>query len=439
MTRVKVEFLTNEGRALDTGDTWRGFPVDVAFPGDPNVLIRFPDDWDRTRITAFMNQPDVLAELVPPPAPNVPPWRFEHLNYVPAVLPPDYRTMADPNFVSGDTFGLHASDLAEIRRLGKGGAGVGIVTADTGIDNNHSHFTNYQIKGSGFARDSHGHGTHVASTAGGHFGVAPQAGIYSTLALPLQGGSGTEGDIANSIREGVDLVLADNLKCVVSLSVGGPTSSIERAALTYAHNKGAVTVAAAGNSGGQPRPGSPADGTRLIAMAHNRTDQWASFTDGLNWPDYKNRVGANGVQVRAAAANTGSGEVEMSGTSMSCPTVAGFVALLMGAGMTADQAVAYMLAVAHVKAPPTSPGKLWLLADFGAITPPPVDHPPTTITKSMYNERQDMQAVQHALMTHRRTFADPLNKNRIRFRDNTGTGDFGYIDINRVDWSDPIA
>lgn len=364
--RVKVEFHANNnaGHRCDSANAyaeWHGFRVSASIAGSPHALIEFPEDWDRERVMQFMNRPEIAAEL----AANPDGWRFEHLNYQALGWPvPSLPRLA--LFQPGDTFSLHGLS-AEVLGRGNAGAGVIIGCCDTGVDSKHNAFQGVTVQGSGKDRDTHGHGTHTASTCGSMIGIAPKAIIHAGLALP-QNGSGSEQDIFNAVREAVDAGAK-----VINLSLGGPPSSVMDSACDYARQKGAVVCVAAGNSGGAAI-GSPARAADLIVMAHDRNFNWASFTDGRNWTN-PNRVGFNGVSIRAAQANSVSGLIEYSGTSMASPHAAGFIALLRAAGMTAQQSIEYILS--HRAAPPDSAGADRFAPDFG--TPPnqpgPVDPP----------------------------------------------------------------
>jgi subtilisin family serine protease len=86
----------------------------------------------------------------------------------------------------------------------------------------------------------------VAQSTNNNYGVAGIA--YEATLMPLKvlsgGGGGTVADIAESIR-----FAADNGADVINMSLGGGgESQLMKEAIDYAHQKGVVIIAAAGNS-----------------------------------------------------------------------------------------------------------------------------------------------------------------------------------------------
>lgn len=350
---VKTEFKTlPQFLVLDTGDVWKGVQISFSIPGSPHAILTFPDHWTEASITSFMEQRVAEGYLVD--------WRFEHS---------DYKLLGlfdlTPHVLAvGDTFLRHGV-TPEVLALAKGGQGATVAVLDTGTYAGHEMFQGVDLTGD--LQDGHGHGTHCASTAAGNKGVAPKARIRSFKVLSDQGG-GSELTIANAIR-----VAADEGVNVISMSLGGSGSQVMDSACEYAISKGVVVISAAGNGGSVAPIGSPARASSLIIMAHDRSDNWASFTDGLN-SSVPNRLGMNGVMIDAAKTNTQTGITTMSGTSMACPHAAGVATLLAAAGMKYQGIVDYMLG--HRANPPSNPGKEIMKADFGSLPPPPPPLPP---------------------------------------------------------------
>jgi len=115
----------------------------------------------------------------------------------------------------------------------------------------------YSVRGhSADVRDRNGHGTFVASLAGGASsngeGIAGSAGDARLLIVQAGGTDGSFSDV----EEAAAIVWAvDHGARILNLSLGGPeTSAVERRAVEYAVAKGALLVAAVGNEFAQGSP-----------------------------------------------------------------------------------------------------------------------------------------------------------------------------------------
>lgn len=204
--------------------------------------------------------------------------------------------------------------------------------------------------------DRNGHGTFVASLAAGSVangeGIAGSGGDAQLVVVQASGADGAFSDV----DEAAAIVWAvDNGARVLNLSLGGPgTSTVERRAVEYAIGKGALLVAAVGNSfleGNpvefpaallQPRGTNGAGGAGLAVAASTRRGERAFFSNTGSHLS----LAAPGEQVFAAVASTsrparyprvalpgalagvyGYG----SGTSYAAPQVAGAAALVWAA------------------------------------------------------------------------------------------------------------
>lgn len=197
--------------------------------------------------------------------------------------------------------------------------------------------------------DEHGHGTHCAGTiaqstnnALGVAGVAPGVSIMPIRVLD-RNGSGAWGGIASAIRWA-----ADHDADVISMSLGGGMRSrtVERA-IDYAHERGVVIVAAAGNAA-RSTVEYPARHNHVIAVGSVRFDRdlafYSSYGEGLDLvaPGGDLRVDQNGDGLPdGVLQNTLVGGdpnrfdyLAWQGTSMATPHVAGVAALLVGSGVT---------------------------------------------------------------------------------------------------------
>ncbi|MFK0050494.1 S8 family peptidase [Streptomyces sp. NPDC090741] len=237
------------------------------------------------------------------------------------------------------------------------GKGVKIAVLDTGVDKTHDDLKTQVVdeKNSSASPDTVdrvGHGTHVASIAAGtgaksggtYKGVAPGAKVISGKVLN-DNGFGED----SSIIAGMEWAAAEGAD-VVNLSLGGPDSPgidpLEATVDKLSAEKGTLFAIAAGNDGraGNSTVGSPgtADAALTVGAVDN-DDKLAPFSsigprvgDGGVKPD----VTAPGVAITAAAApgsvidtdpatpHPAPGYLQIDGTSMATPHVAGAAAIL---------------------------------------------------------------------------------------------------------------
>lgn len=231
------------------------------------------------------------------------------------------------------------------------GAGVTIAVVDTGVDLTHPDLAANLVGGTSTVSytpspdDDYGHGTHVAGIAagiannGGIMGVAPGAKIMPVKVLDYNG-SGYMTDVA----EGVTWA-ADHGADVINLSLSGVNNNSTLAnAVTYAYNKGALIVAAAGNCGDyyyylngcsyEDQPSYPAALDNVVAVASTTSyDGQSSFSTQGIYVD----IAAPGSSIYSSYPS--STYATESGTSQAAPHVAGLAALIWqkNPGFTAQQ------------------------------------------------------------------------------------------------------
>ncbi len=247
------------------------------------------------------------------------------------------------------------------------GMGVTVAVIDTGVayedyqDKLGSYYQVEDLRGVEFAagydfvnddehaNDDHCHGTHVAGTIAqatnngvGVAGMAYRARIMPLKVLSAQG-FGNTADIADAIR-----FAADRGAQVINMSLGGRfPSKIMREAVHYAHKKGVVVVAAAGNNGAR-KVSYPAAYPHVIAVSATRYDETLTWYSNygkqidLAAPGGDTRVDQNGdgypdgvLQNTIAVQDpTTEGYFLFQGTSMAAPHVAGAAAMVMARGVT---------------------------------------------------------------------------------------------------------
>jgi thermitase len=265
--------------------------------------------------------------------------KFPNVEYVePNYYFHAFWTPNDPAFAS-QQWGPQKIQAHAAWDVTQGSSAVKIAVVDTGVQANHPDLAGKVINGWDFVyddsvpNDANGHGTHVAGIAAaatnngiGIAGMAPNVKILAVRVLDANG-SGTLDDVAAGIR-----YAADQGAKVINLSLGSSVGSTTlQNAVNYAWNKGAVVVAAAGNSGSSS-PSYPAYYTNAIAVAStSSSDAKSSFSNWGSWVD----VAAPGSNIYSTFK--GSSYATLSGTSMAAPHVAGLAGLLASQGRTASQ------------------------------------------------------------------------------------------------------
>jgi serine protease len=223
-------------------------------------------------------------------------------------------------------------------QVGYGTSAVKVAVIDTGIRRTHEDFVGGRVlqgydyyNGDADPADDCGHGTHTAGTIGATTNNGKGvAGMSQVTILPLKVLSGTDilgrcsgsaSAIAQAIRDA-----ADQGAKVISMSIGGPDSTVEHDAVTYAAGKGVLIVAAAGNDGSNNSIDYPGAYPESIAVAAlDSTKTRASYSDGGPQLD----ISAPGSNVVSTYNGSDTSYSTLSGTSMATPHVAGALALAL--------------------------------------------------------------------------------------------------------------
>jgi subtilisin family serine protease len=257
-------------------------------------------------------------------------------------------------------------------KVGLDGRDVTVAVLDTGIDATHPDLAGQVSSARNFtespeARDTVGHGTHVASTIAGtgagsqgrFRGVAPGARLLDGKVCT------DDGCTDSALLAGMEWAAQQGAQ-VVNMSLGGPDQPgidpLEKAVGDLTARYGTLFVVAAGNDGEAETVGSPASADVALAVgAIDRKDAWAPFSSRgprLGDDAIKPEITAPGVEIVAARSSATAeeigepsavkGYVTLSGTSMATPHVAGAAALLtqQHPGWSAAQRKAALMAAA---------------------------------------------------------------------------------------------
>jgi subtilisin family serine protease len=220
------------------------------------------------------------------------------------------------------------------------GLGVQVYVLDSGIRTTHTEFDNGNNRVScGFnavsdedCNDYCGHGTHVAGIVGGKtYGVAKDTTLISVKIL----NSFCIGSKAN-IFAGIDYVIGQkkarpNTPMIINLSIQGKYDQRESDAVQAAVAAGITVVVAAGNSAQDACKWSPA----LIRSAITVGSSHLSPTENKRYIDEKSPfsnygtcvdIFAPGSSIRSSYGTSDTEIVDLDGTSMAAPHVAGVAA-----------------------------------------------------------------------------------------------------------------
>ena len=281
----------------------------------------------------------------------------------------------------------------------RGSADVIVAVVDSGVDANHAELAGQLVQGfdattgqplGGGNSDSFGHGTGVigvvaAATDNGR-GVASLG--WNTRVLPIKDGDASPRRSATvaGIRHA-----ADRGARIVNVSSGNPCRDVnEAAAVTYAQSRGALVVAAVGNSA--------LEGDRIVypaaypgVLAVGATGFDGARADYSNFGDYVSLVAPGGSADRNPAHDVlvlapGSATVSRAGTSYSSPLVAAAAALIVAGrpAVTANEVATALTSTAtDLGSPGPDPfhgaGQLNVAAALAAAgvstpSPPPVGY-----------------------------------------------------------------
>ncbi len=264
-------------------------------------------------------------------------WRMaEEVSADPDVVwaEPDYlgRAMEVPDDpLIGDQYALSRIGAFDAWDIETGSPEVLIAIVDTGVDSTHPDLAGKVRLDLGYdffaqdadPMDTYDHGTGVA---GGAAAVTDNgegvAGVcWGCEILPVRVGNTPVHIGSSSVARGI-VHAAQQGADVINLSLGGQCSQLWIDAVTYAHDAGAVLVAAAGTS--VPFVVYPARFERVISVSSTDPNDRPA-ADSARGPDVE--IAAPGVGIRII--RQGGGYRHGSGTSHAAPLVSGTAALLL--------------------------------------------------------------------------------------------------------------
>jgi serine protease len=252
--------------------------------------------------------------------------------------------------LSGQHIGVNPKQAwRQLKEVGRpGGQGVTVAVVDTGVNDSNAFRPGAIIGGWNFVdgssaiNDTDGHGTFVAGLIAGTEGVA-----YGAQIMPIQVmGSDGHGEVID-IADGI-MYAADNQADIINLSMeislaSEPQELLDISeAVRYAHDKGALVVASAGNQNSSQLPlpaasidvlsvgATTAGGCRAAYSSRGPELDLMAPGGGLPENGCPSTVSQNLYQL-TAGAQEGS-LLSMSGTSAAAPLVSGVAALLIASG-----------------------------------------------------------------------------------------------------------
>lgn len=217
-------------------------------------------------------------------------------------------------------YGMLASQIAG--ELEGDGSDVMVAILDSGILANQLfddvYIVHVDLAGGGVDGEGAGHGTAVASIISGKGGVAPKAELFVVRVLD-DSGEGHSFHAAEGIVQAVDQGVR-----VINMSFGlYQDTALLRNAVRYAHERGVLMVASAGNDAYLGLP-FPAAYSEVIAVtAIDASGKQAIFPNQSEEID----MAAPGVGILSAQDETGT--TFFSGTSAAAPFVSGTLAALV--------------------------------------------------------------------------------------------------------------
>jgi subtilisin family serine protease len=274
-----------------------------------------------------------------------------------------------------------------------GTAGTVVAVLDTGIAAGHQDLAGGLTGGWDFVNgdsnpaDDHGHGTSTAGVAAARtnngLGIAGACGACSIMPVKVADGAGYA--FWSNLASGITWA-TDHGARVISMSIAGTSGGTTLSnAVQYAHDRGVVLVAAAGNAGNTTLQYPSAFGPVVSVAGSDSSDNRYGWSTYGSWVD----VAAPGCN---QATTSSGGYSNFCGTSSATPLVAGVAAILASARPSASN-TAIETALSSTAVPVSGSwvrdGRIdagaAVSALLGGAAPPPDPPPaptPTTVTET---------------------------------------------------------
>jgi thermitase len=295
----------------------------------------------RLRIPAGSDEGQVAAAYQ-----HNPQVEYAEPNYVLNVL----DTIPNDPFYASDQWDIQKVEAPAAWDLTIGSASVVVAVIDTGVSASHPDLTGKVIAGYDFANNDSdttddyapsGHGTKVAGIIGAasNNGVGIAGIAWQSPILPVKVCDSTGQCSDANVASGIIYAVDQGAK-VINISLGDPSPSSTLAdAVNYAWNKGAVIVAAAGNTGGNPLL-YPAAYPNVVAVgATSQDDPLFGSDQRASFSSYGPELDIVAPGINIYSTNYSGTYTSGSGTSFAAPQVAGAAALLWAMGASSNSAV----------------------------------------------------------------------------------------------------
>jgi len=251
----------------------------------------------------------------------------DNLLSIEGVLSVEEDEFLEPDYIQPDPLSWylpHASNTEDDYVYERTGEGIDIVVVDTGVRLDHEEFNNpvtlWSFDGKDYDKDnavSPAHGTSCASCAvGKNFGIAKKASLYNVR---------KDFKISTDVKAFEKIIQhhqSTDRNTVVSMSYSGKYP-INRKLYQRAYEHGLCLIASAGNKG-EDTPRYPAAYDNVLSVG--------SLDRRGNIPSFSNRgadIYAGGSVGYAADIDSPTDKTVFSGTSASCPLVAGMAAMIL--------------------------------------------------------------------------------------------------------------